>query len=190
MVLLLVRVIGIGIETADMLVKEILSRNLLLRLGRRYPGKKTWGPAYMKWLRSQKLEHREQRMALEELLEGVRQEDERVERLEQAIREAVSEWSLGERREKQAKVAAAPRSVREIAWKAQTRLRRRFPVSGAQRQAANGRRHGGRSRASGVRLGDQSRSHSKSSDDVVRGCGPLESCARPAHSPSVAIQIK
>ena len=48
----------------------------------------------MKWLRSQKLEHREQRMALEELLEGVRQEGERVERLEQAIREAVPEWSL------------------------------------------------------------------------------------------------
>src|SRR6516225_3041138 len=45
---------------------------------------------------------------------------------EQAIREAVPEWSLVERREKQAKVAAAPRSVREIAWKAQTRLCRRF----------------------------------------------------------------
>jgi transposase len=29
-------------------------------------------------------------------------------------------------REKQAKVAAAPRRVREIAWKAQTRLCRRF----------------------------------------------------------------
>jgi len=50
----------------------------------------------MKWLRSQKLEHREQRMALEELLEGVPQEGERVERLEQAIREAVPEWSLVE----------------------------------------------------------------------------------------------
>jgi len=162
----------------------------------------------MKWLRSQKLEHREQRMALEELLEGVRQEGERVERLEETIREAVPEWSLAELvtavqamrgfdliaavgvvaetgdlsrfrnprelmgylgltpsesstgdsvkrggitkagngrarrilveaawayrhparvgREKQAKVAAAPRRVREIAWKAQTRLCRRF----------------------------------------------------------------
>src|SRR5215467_4323391 len=70
--------------------------SLMLRLGRCYPGKKTWGPAHMTWLRSQKLEHREQRMALEELLEGVRQEGERVERLEQAIREAVPEWSLAE----------------------------------------------------------------------------------------------
>jgi len=156
----------------------------------------------------QKLEHREQRIAFEELVDGMRQEAERVERLEQAIREAVPEWSLAEvatalqaRRgidlvaavtvlaeigdlsrfqnprelmgylglvpsesstgdrvkrggitkagngrarhilieaawsyrhpprvglEKQAKVAAAPRRVREIAWKAQTRLCGRF----------------------------------------------------------------
>ena len=162
----------------------------------------------MNWLMSQKLEHREQRMALEELLEGARQEGERVQRLEQAIREAVPEWSLAEvvpalqamrgidliaavavlaeigdlsrfqnprelmgylglvpsesstgdtvkrggitkagngrarrilveaawsyryparvGREKQPKVAAASRRVREIAWKAQTRLCGRF----------------------------------------------------------------
>jgi transposase len=156
----------------------------------------------------QKLEHREQRIALEELLGAVRQESERVERLEQAIRDAVPEWSLAEvvtalqamrgidlvaavtvlaeigdlsrfqnprelmgylglvpsesstgdtvkrgsitkagngrvrriliesawsyrypprvSREKQMKVAAAPRAVREIAWKAQMRLCARF----------------------------------------------------------------
>jgi transposase len=156
----------------------------------------------------QKLEHREQRIALEELLGAVRQESERVERLEQAIRDAVAEWSLAEvvtalqamrgidlvaavtvlaeigdlsrfrnprelmgylglvpsenstgdtvnrgsitkagngrvrrilvesawsyrypprvSREKQNKVAAAPRAVREIAWKAQMRLCGRF----------------------------------------------------------------
>ena len=45
---------------------------------------------------AQKLEHREQRIAFEELLEGMRRESERVERLEQAIREAVPEWSLVE----------------------------------------------------------------------------------------------
>src|SRR5262245_9457617 len=67
-----------------------------LTLGRIYPGKKTWGPARTKWLVEQKLEHREQRIAFEELLEGIRQESERVERLEEAIREAVPEWSLAE----------------------------------------------------------------------------------------------
>src|SRR6476659_2519598 len=44
--------------------------SLMLRLGRIYPGKKTWGPAHMRWLTEQKLEHREQRIAFEELLEG------------------------------------------------------------------------------------------------------------------------
>jgi transposase len=182
--------------------------SFMLRLGRHFPGKKTWGPAHMNWLMLQKLEHREQRIALEELLGAVRQESERVERLEQAIRDAVPEWSLAEvvtalqamrgidlvaavtvlaeigdlsrfqtprelmgylglvpcesstgdtvdrggitkagngrvrrilvesawsyryppriSREKQMKVAAAPRAVREIAWKAQMRLCGRF----------------------------------------------------------------
>jgi transposase len=70
--------------------------SFMLRLGRHYPGKKTWGPAHMNCLMLQKLEHREQRIALEELLGAVRQESERVERLEQAIRDAVPEWSLAE----------------------------------------------------------------------------------------------
>ena len=48
--------------------------SLMLRLGRIYPGKKTWGPAHMRWLMMQKLEHREQRIAFEELLGGMRQE--------------------------------------------------------------------------------------------------------------------
>jgi transposase len=182
--------------------------SFMLRLGQHYPGKTTWGRAHMNWLMLQKLEHREQRIVLEELLGAVRQESERVERLEQAIRDAVPEWSLAEvvtalqamrgidlvaavtvlaeigdlsrfqtprelmaylglvpsesstgdtvnrggitkagngraRRilveaawsyrypprvscEKQIKVAAAPRAVREIAWKAQMRLCGRF----------------------------------------------------------------
>jgi len=70
--------------------------SFMLRLGRHYPGKKTWGPAHINWLMLQKLEHREQRIVLEELLGAVRQESERVERLEQAIRDAVPEWSLAE----------------------------------------------------------------------------------------------
>jgi len=70
--------------------------SLMLRLGRIYPGKTTWGPAHMRWLISQKLEHREQRIAFEELLEGIRQENERMGRLEDAIREVVPEWSLAE----------------------------------------------------------------------------------------------
>lgn len=81
--------------------------SLMLRLGRIYPGKTTWGPAHMRWLMSQKLEHREQRIAFEELLEGIRQESERMERLEDAIREVVPEWSLAE-------VVAALQAMRGI----------------------------------------------------------------------------
>jgi transposase len=182
--------------------------SFLLRLGRHFPGKKTWGKTHLNWLTSQKLEHPEQRIAFEELLLAVRQAKERIERLEQAMRESVADWSLApvvealqamrgmdfvgavlflaeigdlsrfenpsqlmaylgltpsERstgdsikrggitktgngrarrllveaawsyrypprvsKEKQAKVEAAPRVVREIAWKAQTRLCGRF----------------------------------------------------------------
>jgi transposase len=67
---------------------------LLLRLGLHYPGKKTWGRSHMNWLMALKLEHREQRIAFEEMLLAVRQAKERIERLEQAMREAVADWTL------------------------------------------------------------------------------------------------
>jgi transposase len=68
--------------------------SLLLRLGRSYPGKTSWGKAHMGWLASQQLDHLEQRIALEELLLAVRQAGDRIRRLEQAIGEAVPNWSL------------------------------------------------------------------------------------------------
>jgi transposase len=68
--------------------------SFLLQLGRHYPGKKTWGKAHLNWLASQKLEHLEQRIVLEEQLLAVRQAKERIERLEQAMRERVPDWSL------------------------------------------------------------------------------------------------
>ena len=60
--------------------------SLLLRLGLHYPGKKTWGRSHMNWLTSLKLEHREQRIAFEEMLLAVRQAQERIERLEHYAR--------------------------------------------------------------------------------------------------------
>jgi transposase len=72
--------------------QQVLS--LLLRLGRSYPGQKTWTKTHIGWLASQKLEHAEQRIAFEEMLLAVRQAQERVARLEDAIRAAVPDWSL------------------------------------------------------------------------------------------------
>jgi hypothetical protein len=91
-----------------------------------------------------------------------------VERLEQAIREAVPEWSLAEvatalQADKQLKVAAAPRCVRAIAWKAQTRLCGRF--RSLIRQAPDHRRYGNCPRAIGPHLGDQSRGHGSRARD-------------------------
>jgi transposase len=181
----------------------------LLRQGRSYLADKgTWTKAHMNWLASQRFEESERRIVFAEMMFAIRQAQERVERLEQAIGAAVPEWSLakmvtafmafrgidlvsatcllaelgdltrfptapelmgyvglgcsegstgdkikrggitksGNRRArrtlvesawsyqhppgvgiaKQPKVAAAPAKVREIAWKAQCRLNRRY----------------------------------------------------------------
>src|SRR5712672_3581618 len=78
----------------DYRIKRQNVSSLLLRLGRHYPGKKTWGRTHLNWLTGLKLEHREQRIAFEEMLLAVRQVRERIERLEQAMREAVADWTL------------------------------------------------------------------------------------------------
>jgi transposase len=197
-------------ETAveDLRCKRQQVSAFLLRQGLHYPGERTWTKTHKGWLASQKLEYAEQRIAFEEMLLAMRQAQDRIERLEQAIRAAVPDWSLaevvtavmamrgidfisataflaeigdlsrfptprelmaylglvpsehstgdtvrrgpitkaGNRRarrilvecswsyqhpprvgkQKQERVAAAPRAVREIAWKAQCRLSARF----------------------------------------------------------------
>ena len=197
-----------GAAVEDLRAKRQQVTSLLLRRGLHYPGTKTWTKTHMSWLASQKLEHPEQRIAFEEMMLAIRQAQERTERLEQAIRAAVPDWSLAEMvtalmamrgidlisattflaeigdlsrfqtprelmaylglvpsenstgdtvkrgpitkagnrrarrtlvecswscqhpprvgKEKQEKVAAAPRAVREIAWKAQCRLSARY----------------------------------------------------------------
>ena len=197
------------VAVMDLRTKRQQVSAFLLRQGLHYTkGKTTWTKAHMSWLASQKLEYGEQRLAFEEMMLAIRQAQERIERLEQAIRAAVADWSLaevvtalmamrgmdlistttflaeigdlsrfqtprelmaylglvpsedstgdtvkrgpitkaGNRRarrmlvecawsyqhpprvgkDKQEKVAAAPRAVREIAWKAQCRLHGRY----------------------------------------------------------------
>lgn len=78
----------------DLRVKRQQAGAFLLRLGRVYPGKKTWGGAHRKWLASQAFAYLEQRIAFEELLVAMDEAKARVARLEKAIEEAVPEWSL------------------------------------------------------------------------------------------------
>jgi len=86
-------------ETAmlDLRSKRQQVSALLLRQGRSYPdNKKTWTKAHLSWLASQKFDYPEQRLVFEEMMLAVRQAQERLERLEQAIRAAVPDWSLAE----------------------------------------------------------------------------------------------
>lgn len=89
-----VRARGAGVE--DLRRKRQHISSFLLRLGLHYAGKKTWTKTHMKWLSNQKLAHAEQRIAFEEMLLAVRQVEERIARLEEAIRAAVPDWSLAE----------------------------------------------------------------------------------------------
>lgn len=85
-----------GAAVEDLRGKRQQVSSLLLRLGRHYAGKTTWGKAHLNWLAGQKLEHLEQRIAFEEMLLAVRQAQERIARLEAAIRQAMPDWSLAE----------------------------------------------------------------------------------------------
>lgn len=100
------------VRTREAAVDDLKSKrqqvlSLLLRLGLHYQGKRTWTKTHMRWLAAQKLVHREQRIAFEEMLLAVRQAEERAIRLEQAISAAVPEWSLS-------KVVTALMAVRGI----------------------------------------------------------------------------
>jgi transposase len=85
-----------GAAVEDLQGKRQQVSSFLLRQGLHYPGKKAWTKMHMVWLASQKLAHAEQRIAFEEMLLAVRQAQERIERLEQAITAAVADWSLSE----------------------------------------------------------------------------------------------
>jgi len=67
----------------------------LLRHGMHYPAeKKTWTKAHVDWLARQKFELAEHRIVFEEMMLAVREAQDRLRRLEDAIRVAVPEWSL------------------------------------------------------------------------------------------------
>lgn len=69
--------------------------SFLLKHGRTFPGKRTWGPAYHRWLQEQSFDHPAHQIALQELVEAARLAKERVERLEAAILSFLPTWSLG-----------------------------------------------------------------------------------------------
>ena len=79
----------------DLRAKRQQVTSFLLRHGRSYLGKKTWGTRHDRWLAGQKLERLAQRIAFEEIVTATRQAKERPDRLEAAIIELTPQWLLG-----------------------------------------------------------------------------------------------
>jgi len=66
----------------------------LLRYGHRYPGKKTWSPAHMRWLSDITMPHPAQQVTLQEYTHAVRECAERVNRLTEQIQKLLPEWRM------------------------------------------------------------------------------------------------
>jgi transposase len=79
----------------DLRSKRQQLSGLLLRQGRHYPeDKQTWSKTHIRWLLSQKFDYPEQRLVFEEMMLAMRQAQERLVRLQEAISAALPEWSL------------------------------------------------------------------------------------------------
>jgi len=68
--------------------------SMMLRYGRTYSGKKTWGPRHQQWLQTQRFDHPAQQLALQEMILAARHAMERLSRVEAAIVEFLPGWSL------------------------------------------------------------------------------------------------
>jgi len=67
---------------------------LLLRNGIAYTGKSSWTAAHLRWLATLKMEHAAQQIGFQEYLHSITEATHRIERLEQAMRETLPDWSL------------------------------------------------------------------------------------------------
>jgi transposase len=78
----------------DLRRKRQAISSLMLRYGRSYPGKKTWGARHRQWLQAQRFAHAAQQLVLQEMTLAVQHAQERLQRIEAAISEFVPTWSL------------------------------------------------------------------------------------------------
>ena len=67
---------------------------LLLRNGITYEGRSTWTAAHLRWLSRLKMQHASQQIGFQEYLHSVTESSARIARLEQAMRDALPDWSL------------------------------------------------------------------------------------------------
>lgn len=69
-------------------------RSMMLRHRRDYPRKNAWSMRYFRWLQEQTFDHPALTTVLQEMILAERHARERIERLEQAMTEAIGDWSL------------------------------------------------------------------------------------------------
>ena len=67
---------------------------LLLRNGITYTGKTAWTAAHLRWLATLKMMHAAQQIGFQEYLHAITEATARITRLEQAMRDALAEWTL------------------------------------------------------------------------------------------------
>jgi transposase len=65
---------------------------LLLRNGIIYSGKSSWSDAHLRWIARLKMEHPTQQIGLQEYVHSISESSARIERLEQAMRDALPDW--------------------------------------------------------------------------------------------------
>jgi transposase len=82
------------VAVEDLRRKRQSISSMMLRYGRTFSGKKTWGPRHRQWLQSQKFEHPAQQLVLQEMILAAQHAFERLKRVDAAIIEFVPKWSL------------------------------------------------------------------------------------------------
>lgn len=65
---------------------------LLLRNGILYSGKSSWSDAHLRWIARLKMEHATQQVGFQEYVHSISESTARIERLEQAMRDALPDW--------------------------------------------------------------------------------------------------
>ena len=78
----------------DLRRKRQAISSMMLRHGRIYAGKKTWGPRHQQWLQAQKFDHPAQRLVLQEMILAAQHALERLKRIDAAMVEFLPGWSL------------------------------------------------------------------------------------------------
>jgi transposase len=78
----------------DLRRKRQAISSMMLRYGRTYPGRTTWGPRHRQWLQVQKFDQPAQQLVLQDMILAAQHAAERLKRAEASLMEILPTWSL------------------------------------------------------------------------------------------------